>query len=51
MNFFDFMYDNKLLIIDNSIKYANKNTYFKNIYLFIKRIKNIIIVKKTKLTR
>ena len=51
MNFFDSMYDDKLLIIDNSIEHANKNTYFKNIHLFTERIKNMIIIKKAKLTR
>ena len=50
IDFFNFMYDDKFSIIDNSIQHANKNIYFKNIHLFTKRIKNIIIVKKKKLT-
>ena len=45
------MYDDKFSFIDNSIEYVDKNIYFKNVYLFTKRIKNIIIVKKNKLTR
>ena len=50
IDFFDFIYDDKFSIIDNSIEHANKNTYFRNFHLFTKRIKNMIIVKRMKLT-
>ena len=51
IEFFDSMYDDKFSIIDNSIEHANKNTYFRDVHLFTERIKNMIIVKKAKLTR
>ena len=45
------MYDDKFSLIDNSIEHANKNTYFRDVHLFTERIKNMIVMKETKLTR
>ena len=42
------MYNNKSMIIENFIKHVEKNVYFQNIYMFIERIKNMIIIKKIK---
>ena len=33
------------------MKYAGKKIYFRNIFIFINRIKNIIKIKKIKLLR
>ena len=43
--FFDSNYDNKLINIELTIEYINKETYFWNVYLFIKRVKDLIIIK------
>lgn len=51
VNFFDLIYDEKSFVIDNLIEHVNKNTYFRDIYLFIERIKNITIVKNANLLR
>ena len=48
IKFFDFIYKNILLIVNNSIKHIDKNIYFKNIHFFIKCIKNISIIKNSK---
>ena len=33
------------------MKHIKKNIYFKNVYLFIKKIKNLIIIKNNKMIR
>ena len=33
------------------MKYINKNIYFRDIYFFIKRVKNIILIKNIELIR
>ena len=43
------MYNDKSAVIDNFIKYINKNIYFRNVTYFIERVKNIIKVKKIEL--
>ena len=42
IDFFDFIYDNKSTIIDNSIDNVDKKTYYRDVNLFIDKIKNII---------
>ena len=43
------MYNDKSTTINNFIKYINKNIYFCNVIYFVKRIKNIIKIKKVEL--
>ena len=50
-NFFDSWYEEKNAIIDNSIEHSNKNTYFRNIHLYIERIKNMTILKDVDVIR
>ena len=45
------MYNGKFVVIDDFIEYINKNIYFRNVNVFIERIKNIIEVKKIELIR
>ena len=51
MKFFDSWYENKNVIINNSIEYVDKNIYFRDVYLYIERIKNMSILKKIELIR
>ena len=46
IGFFDFHYDDKTAIIASVIEHAKKNIYFKDVHVFIKRVKDIIIMKK-----
>ena len=41
----------KNVIIDNSIEYSNKNTYFRNVYFYIEKIKNMILFKNIDVIR
>lgn len=49
INFFDSLYNDKSSLINNVIKYASKNTYFRDVHVFIERIKNIIQIKNDEL--
>ena len=52
MRFFDSIYNSKFVTSDNiALKYIGKDTYFRNIYLFIKRVSEYIIIKSTKVIR
>ena len=51
VEFFDFFYDKKSSNIKIDIKYKEKKTYFRDVLVFINRIKNVIRVKNTKLLR
>ena len=51
VNYFDFFYNNKITIINDLMKHVDKNTYFRDVYNFIKRIQNMIIIKNHKLIR
>ena len=41
LEFFDLNYDNKTVNTEKIIKHNDKNTYFKNVHLFIDQIKNM----------
>ena len=41
----------RYISIESEIKYIEKEIYFRNIYLFIKRTKNLTITKNTTLVR
>ena len=49
IKFFDFHYDEKIVATASAIEHAEKNTYFRNIHVFIERVKDIIIVKNFEL--
>ena len=51
IEFFDFHYDEKIVVIASAIEHAEKNIYFWNIHIFVKWVKNIIIVKDFELIR
>ena len=51
MKFFDSFYDNKSSNIKIEIEYIEKKIYFRDIMIFINRIKNIAKVKNIKLFR
>ena len=45
------MYDDKSINIDDVIIHIEKDIYFKNVHYFIRRIKNIITIKKVDIIR
>ena len=45
VEFFDSLYDEKSINIDQVMKHAKKNTYFRNVHFFIEKIKNIAIIQ------
>ena len=50
LRFFNFTYDEKTVNSDNSVmKHAEKNEYFRNIYLFIIKAKKMIVIKSAQL--
>ena len=51
LRFFDSLYDEKSAIIDNVIEHFDKNTYFRDIHIFIERIKNIAQIKDDTIVR
>ncbi len=51
MKFFDFMYNDKFMHIDDSLKHSSKKTYFQDVHLFIKHVKNILHIKDANLVR
>ena len=51
IDFFDFIYEIKFVVIENLIKYFDKNIYFRDVDIFIDRVKNMIVVKNVELFR
>ena len=51
MRFFNSFYNNKSSNIEVKIKYIKKKIYFRDIMIFINRIKNIARVKNIELLR
>ena len=51
INFFDSMYDGKSVITENLIEHIEKNIYFRDVHLFIERIKDMIVIKNAKMIR
>jgi hypothetical protein len=45
IEFFDSMYENKSIVIEEFIEHAEKNIYFRNVHLFLKRVKDVAKVK------
>ena len=51
LKFFDSLYEDKSAITDNAIEHSDKDIYFRNIHIFIERIKNIAQIKEDALMR
>jgi hypothetical protein len=45
LEFFDSIYDEKILATTKSMQHAKKNTFFKDVHLFIDRVKNFVMIK------
>ncbi len=45
------MYENKFTLTEEFIKHVEKNIYFKDVHLFLKRVKNVIRVKNVNQVR
>ena len=48
IRFFDSHYNNKTTVIALVIEHVEKDIYFKNIHVFIERVKDMTIIKKNK---
>lgn len=46
IEFFDSMYNKKSINIDQTMKHTDRNTYLRNVHLFIEKTKNIAIIQK-----
>ena len=51
VGFFDSFYDGKSNDIGAGMEHAGKETYFRNVFVFIDRIKDVVRVKGAKLLR
>ena len=52
LNFYDFNYDDKILNNDDaSMKHAEKNIYFRNVHLFVIRVKKTAMTKDSQLVK
>jgi AraC-like DNA-binding protein len=51
LDFFDSAYEEKIIATAKSVQHVEKDTYFRDVHLFIDRIKNIVIVKDYDIVR
>jgi hypothetical protein len=51
LRFFDSIYDEKFTITTDSMQHVDKDTYFRDVHLFIDRIRNIAIIKEIETVR
>ena len=51
IDLFDFLYDNKSIAIDDSIELADKNTYIRDVHLFIDRVEDMTRIRDSELMR
>ena len=51
LDFFDSMHENKFVHTNDFIQQIEKNIYFKNVHHFIRRVNDIITIKKVELIR
>ena len=49
VRFYDLLYEDKFIEFIALIEHTNKKIYFRNIYLFIKRVKNLATIKSDKI--
>lgn len=48
VSFFDFHYDDKFVAIALVVKHVSKNIYFQDVHVFLKRVKDITLIKNAK---
>ena len=51
LRFFDSIYDNKSTNIDQVMKHAEKNIYFRDVHLFLNRVKDMILIHEDQFVR
>ena len=51
IDFFDSLYDDKFASIDNVIEHSKKDIYFRNVHVFIERIKDMSQIKSEAIVR
>jgi hypothetical protein len=51
LGFFDLTYDGKIVATDEFIQHAGKDTYFRDVHLFVDRAKDIALAKEAKTIR
>ena len=51
IDFFDLLYKNKTVDTVLTIKHFNKNIFFRSIYIFVNRVKDVIRIKNNILLR
>jgi hypothetical protein len=51
LEFFDLTYDDKILITSKFMQHVEKNIYFRNVHLFLDRIRNFVATKKVEIMR
>jgi hypothetical protein len=51
LKFFDLIYDEKILITIELIQHVEKDTYFRDVHLFIDRVKNFVVAKRAEIVR
>ena len=51
IGFFDSNFENKSAITDELLIHSNKDTYYKNVHVFVKRVKEMTIVLKTNVVK
>ena len=51
MDFFDPMFDGKLISIGSSIEHSGKDTYFRDVHLFTDRMKDFVKLKGADIVR
>ncbi len=49
LEYFDSMYNDRFVSTESALKHMSKNTYFKNIHLFLERAKEMMILKTDEL--
>jgi DNA-binding transcriptional MerR regulator len=51
IDFFDSNFDDKFAFIDEAVIHANKNIYYRNVHVFVERIKKMIIMLESKMIK
>lgn len=51
IKYFDFNFENKSTVTENVIAHSEKNTYYKNVHIFVEKIKKMTIVLDVEIVR
>ena len=51
LNFFDLIYNDKFVKNEKAIEHIEKETYFRNVYLFVERVYDIVAIKNIEVIR